>query len=89
MSRALNVLKGPASATIDGSWFPSVMDERVGHPEGVRLEGAGVTEEGAEYHHAPQNLHGELAIPHDAVNIKHMQRSRSHSMALVRTRASW
>ena len=29
-------------------------------------------------------LHGEMAIPHDAVNIKHMQRSRSHSMALVR-----
>ena len=29
-------------------------------------------------------LHGELAVPHDAVNIKHMQRSRSQSMALVR-----
>ena len=34
-------------------------------------------------------LHGEMAIPHDAVNIKHMQRSRSHSMALVRPRASF
>ena len=34
-------------------------------------------------------LHGELAIPHEAVNIKHMQRSRSHSMALVRPRASY
>ena len=34
-------------------------------------------------------LHGELAILHDAVNIKHMQRSRSHSMALVRPCASY
>ena len=29
--------------------------ERIGHLEGARLEGAGVTEEGAETHHAPQN----------------------------------
>ena len=29
--------------------------ERIGHPEGARLEGAGFTEEGAETHHAPQN----------------------------------
>ena len=29
--------------------------ERTGHPEGARLEGAGVTEEGAETHYAPQN----------------------------------
>ena len=57
--------------------------ERVGHPEGARLEGAGFTEEGAETHHAPQNTSRRTGNPHDAVNIKHMQRSRSHNMALV------
>ena len=36
-----------------------------------------------------QILHGEMAIPHDAVNIKHMQRSRSHSVTLVRPRVSY
>ena len=46
--------------------------ERVGHPEGAI---------------GWKILHGELAIPHDAVNIKHMQRARDHSMALVRPRA--
>ena len=34
-------------------------------------------------------LHGELAIPLDAVKIKHMQGSRSHSKALARPRASY
>jgi len=34
-------------------------------------------------------LHSDMAVPHDAVSITRTQRSRSHSMALVRPRGSY
>ena len=33
MSRVLNVLRVPASATIDGSWFQSLMDANIVHDQ--------------------------------------------------------